>query len=130
MRRAGETAITVIVVAVALAACSERAPDTIDLSATTSSPPVAGSVTEWLAVLRTEADARTLNDDTAIVKAIVDGSIVVSPAACFDGLPASIDPSAYLLGVVAPTEQDLGRLLLKLDRPTIFEGQVDTMCLD
>ena len=130
MRLAGATAIAVMGVAVALAGCSKGGPGTIDLSVITSSPAVAGAVTEWLAVLRTEADVAMLNDDTAAVKDIVDGSIVVSPAACFDGLPGSIDPSAYLLGVVAPTKEELDQLLAKLDRPMIFEGRVKTMCLD
>ena len=130
MRRAGATVITVVVVAVALADCSTSGPDTIDLSTITPSSTAVGSVTEWLAVLRTESDARLLNDDTAAVKEIIDGSIVVSPAACFEGMPASIDASDYLLGVVAPTRQGVDQLLAKLDRPTIFEGEVRTMCLD
>jgi hypothetical protein len=89
-----------------------------------------GSVTEWLGVLRAEAVVDTLDDDTAAVKAIVHGSIVVSPVACFDGLPSSFEPDVYLLGVVAPTRQELDRLLSQVGRSTIFEGQVRTMCLD
>ena len=130
--RFGATAIAVVMTAVALAACSRNEPRTIDIGSptTVTSGTGTGSVTEWLAIFRTEPDARSLNDDTAAVKGIVGGSIVVSPAACFDGLPSSIQPDAYVLGVVAPTKQEVHALVVEVDRPTLFEGQVRTMCLD
>ena len=87
-------------------------------------------MTEWLGVLKTEKVVARLNDDTAAVRAIVHGSIVASPAACFDGLPASFEPDSYLLGVVAPTKEELDQLVARTGRSTIFEGQVRTMCLD
>jgi hypothetical protein len=131
MRGVGATTVAIASIVVALTACTEPA-DTIDLTSPT--PPSAiggpGSVTKWLAVLRAEAVVDSLDDDTAAVKEIVDGSIVVSPVACFDGLPASFEPDVYVLGVVAPTRQELDRLLSQVGRPTIFEGQVHTMCLD
>ncbi len=135
MRRTGSTAIAVMSIAAALAACSNGA-ETIHLTTTpsTGAANTTGSVTEWLGVLRTEPIASSLDDDTATVKAIVHGSIVASPVACFDGLPASIQPDVYLLGVVAPTKEELDQLLAKVEptlgRSTIFEGRVRTMCLD
>lgn len=131
MRRAGATAFAIAATAVALAACS-RSADTIDLTSPTATSGDGGSasVTEWLGVLRTEKVVARLNDDTAAVRAIVHGSIVASPAACFDGLPASFEPDSYLLGVVAPTKEELDQLVARTGRSTIFEGQVRTMCLD
>ena len=131
MREVGATAVAIATIVVALTACTKPA-DTIDLTSPTPTPVIGGpgSVTEWLGVLRTEAIVDSLDDDTAAVKAIVDGSIVVSPVACFDGLPASFEPDVYLLGVVAPTGEDLERLLSHAGRSTIFKGQVRTMCLD
>ena len=68
--------------------------------------------------------------DTADVLAIVGGSIVVSPVACFEGLPADFHLDAYLLGVVAPTKDALDEVVATVGRTAIFEGQVRTMCLD
>jgi hypothetical protein len=88
------------------------------------------SVEEWIAVFRTEADPHDMSDDTADVLAIVGGSIVVSPVACFEGLPADFHLDAYLLGVVAPTKDALDEVVATVGRTAIFEGQVRTMCLD
>jgi hypothetical protein len=122
----------VVVTAVALSACSRNDPATIDLGSPTVSlsGTDGGAVAGWLAVFRTDPDPNALNDDTATVKAIVDGAIVVSPAVCFDGLPSSIDPGAYVLGVVAPTKGEVDALVAKVGRSAIFEGQVRTMCVD
>lgn len=119
---------------VVLTACSKdgtgEGPVTLDPTSTSSSVTGQGSVTEWLGVLRTESDVNALDADTAEVMAVVGGSIVVSPAACFDGLPSSFEPDAYVLGVVAGSKELLDQLLDQVGRPTIFEGQVRTMCLD
>ena len=85
---------------------------------------------KWIAVFRTEADPRDMSEDTADVLAVVGGAIVVSPAACFEGLPADIPLDSYLLGVVAPTKDALDEIVAEVDRTVIFEGQVRTMCLD
>jgi hypothetical protein len=122
-----------IALVVSLMSCSNGTGD----GAVTLGPPSAsssvtgeGSVTRWLGVLRTEADVDALDADTAAVIAVVGGSIVVSPVACFDGLPASFEPGAYLLGVVADSRELLDQLLDQVGRPAIFEGQVRTICLD
>jgi hypothetical protein len=123
-----------IVAFVMLTACSKDGTGdgavTLDPPSTGSSVTGEGSVTTWLGVLRTDAEVDPLDADTAAVMAVVDGSIVVSPVACFDGLPASLEPDAYVLGVVAGSKELLDRLLDEVGRPTIFEGQVRTMCLD
>ena len=87
-------------------------------------------MTEWLAVFRTATDVGELDADTAAIKAIVGGAIVVSPVNCFEGLPFDDPGSTYLLGVVAPSPEQLDELLEQVARPTVFEGQVRTMCLD
>jgi peptidoglycan/LPS O-acetylase OafA/YrhL len=126
-------AAAVLVFTAAAAACSNsEGATTLDLSASTSSSPAAGtgSVEKWIAVFRTEADPHDMSDDTADVLAIVGGSIVVSPVACFEGLPADFHLDAYLLGVVAPTKDELDEVVATVGRTAIFEGQVRTMCLD
>jgi hypothetical protein len=105
---------------------------TLELGASDSASPDTGtgSVEEWIAVFRTEADPHDMDADTADVLAVVGGAIVVSPVACFEGLPAELAPGSYLLGVVAPTKDALDEIVVEVDRTVIFEGQVRTMCLD
>ena len=45
-----------------------------------------------------------LDADTAAMKAIVGGAIVVSPVNCFEGLPFDDPGTTYVLGVVAPSQ--------------------------
>jgi hypothetical protein len=89
-----------------------------------------GVVTEWLAVFRTATDVQELDADTTTLKAIVEGAIVVSPVNCFDGLSVDDPGTTYVLGVVAPTREQLEALVEQVDRPTVFVGRVRTMCLD
>ena len=131
-RRAFVVAAVVSVTAAATACSSTGGTGTLDLGVSTSPSPAAGtgSVQTWIAVFRTEADPHELSDDTADVLVIAGGAIVVSPVACFEGLPADFRLDSYLLGVVAPTKDALDELLAKVARAAIFEGQVRTMCLD
>jgi len=125
--------VAVLVLTAVTAACSGASRDrTLDLSRSDGASPErgAGSVETWIAVFRTEADPRDMSEDTAEVLAIVGGAIVVSPVACFEGLPADLRLDSYLLGVVAPTKDALDEIASQVDRAVIFEGQVRTMCLD
>jgi hypothetical protein len=131
--RAVFVAAAVLVLTAAATGCADTGRSgTLDLSASdTASPDAgAGSVEKWIAVFRIEGDPRDMNEDTAEVLAIVGGSIVVSPVACFEGLPAEIPLDSYVLGVVAPTKDALEEIAAEVDRTMIFEGQVRTMCLD
>jgi hypothetical protein len=131
-RRAPVVAAAVLVLAAASGCSNTDDGRTLDLRASDSASPDAttGSVEKWIAVFRTEADPRDMGDDTADVLAVVGGAIVVSPAACFEGLPADILLDSYVLGVVAPTREGLDEIVAEVDRTVIFEGQVRTMCLD
>ncbi len=123
----------VLLLTAATTGCSRSDADrTLDLGRSDGPSPsgATGSVQKWIAVFRTEGDPRDMREDTAEVLAIVGGSIVVSPAACFDGLPADLPLDAYVLGVVAPTEAGLDEIVAEVHRTAIFEGQVRTMCLD
>ena len=75
-------------------------------------------------------DVRDLDADTSKLMAIVDGSIVVSPVNCFEGLSVDDPEATYVIGVVAPTREQLDALIELADQKTIFEGRVRTMCLD
>jgi hypothetical protein len=130
---------TVVVVALVLltavtSGCSNAGRSrTLDPSGSSGpSPPGDGtaSVQKWIAVFRMEADPHDLSEDTAEILAIVGGAIVVSPVACFEGVPADYPLDSYLLGVVGPTKDALDEILAEVDRTVIFEGRVRTMCLD
>ena len=131
-RRALVVAAALLVTPAATACSTSGGARTLDLGVSASPSPDAGtgSVEKWIAAFRTEADPHDLSDDTADVLEIVGGSIVVSPVACFEGLPADFDLDAYLLGVVAPTKDTLDQVVARVGRTPIFEGQVRTMCLD
>ena len=133
MRTAQPSLLVAALTLAALTACTKpSSSDTLGLGSTSTGSPSAatGTVTEWLGVLRVATDVDDLDADTHAVKAVVDGSIVVSPVACFEGLPGTYEGDTYLLGVVATTKESLDELLGKVGRPAIFEGRVRTMCLD
>ena len=130
--RAVVAAVMMMLVAVAASGCSKGASETFDLGGSDTSSPDAGtgSVQEWIAVFRIEDDPHDMSEDTADVLAVVGGAIIVSPVACFEGLPSDDPLDAYLLGVAAPSKDALDEILAGVDRAVIFEGRVRTMCLD
>jgi len=131
-----KTVAVLACVALALSGCSrDPARRSLDFSAASGSGGTVtagdeGVVTEWLAVFSTATDVEALDADTAAVKAIVGGAIVVSPVNCFDGLTVDDPGTTYVLGVVAPSREQLNALVEQVDRPTVFVGRVRTMCLD
>jgi len=132
MRTGGRCLIAVLMLSALVACTKATSSDRLEVgSPSVGSPGAAlGTVTEWLGVLRLTADVNDLDAGTHAVKAVVDGSIVVSPVACFEGLPGAYAGKGYLLGVVAPTKESLEELLEEVRRPVLFEGRVRTTCLD
>ena len=128
--------VALLCLALGLSGCSrDPAPRSLDFreasgSGGSATPAEDGVVTEWLAVFRTATDVDELDADTTAVKAIVGGAIVVSPVNCFDGLTVDDPGTTYVLGVVAPSKEQLDALVDRVDRPTVFVGRVRTMCLD
>jgi hypothetical protein len=132
-RRAWSVAAALFVLAAVATGCSnDGRGGTLDLTESDSASPDAGtgSVEKWIAVFRNEADPHDMTDATADVLAVAGGNIVVSPVACFEGLPGDFHLDSYLLGVVAPTKDELDTVVASVDRTVIFEGKVRTMCLD
>lgn len=128
--------VALVCLMLGLCGCSrEPGPRSLDFGEASGSggsqtPGDDGVVTEWLAVFRTATDVQELDADTTTLKAIVGGAIVVSPVNCFDGLSVDDPGTTYVLGVVAPTREQLDVLIEQVDRPTVFVGRVRTMCLD
>ena len=126
---------SVIALAVSLAACGGRghAPPTSATRSTishiaTPTDPVGTPV--WLAVFRTAGDPADLNVDTRTLLGRVDGAIRVSPGLCFEGLPTTIAPSDYILGVAAPTNEELQQLVDRSGFPAQVEVEVTELCID
>jgi hypothetical protein len=134
--RRPRTVVALACMALGLLGCArDPAPRSLDFGAASGSGGTVtsgqeGVVTEWLAVFRTATDVRELEADTTAVKAIVGGAIVVSPVNCFEGLTVDDPGTTYVLGVVAPSKEQLDALVEQVDRPTVFVGRVRTMCLD
>ena len=117
--------------ATAMTACADGSSDTP--AASSDVPSVSGSEgTEeaWLAALRVEANPSALDADTAALKDVLGGALIVSPASCFQGLPADVDASSYVLGVQTSTQSELHALVAEIDRKPLFEAQVTVMCTD
>ena len=76
-------------------------PTTVVSSAVTTAP----QGTLWLAVLRTADEPDALDAATARLAPALGGALMVSPANCFTGLPASV--GGYLLGAAAGSREEL-----------------------
>jgi hypothetical protein len=97
-----------------------------------TSPPPSGSATSrtWLAALRVAPDPDALDAETAELRDVLGGSLVVSPASCLAGLPPEVDDSDYVLGVVASDRAELDDVVGSLDREPLFEAEVAVLCTD
>ena len=117
------------------AACSEE-PGVSSSPASPASPAAAASasdappVSSWLAGLRVERDPDALDEDTQTLMGVLGGSLVVSPASCFDGLPDTVGPSTYVLGAVAPTQDRLDALIAQANLEPMFRVEVEVLCTD
>jgi hypothetical protein len=96
-------------------------------SLTASDPP---PVTSWFAGLRVERDPDALDEETQALAAVLGGSLVVSPASCFRGLPDEVGSSTYVLGAVAPTRTELDGLVTRSTLDALFEVEVEVLCTD
>ena len=110
-----------------LAACAGESSTLGSSSVTASSAPAA---TTWLAALRVAREPDALDADTQALTDVLGGSLVVSPASCLRGLPPGIDPSTYVLGVVAPDRTELDELVARTDRDPVFRVEVEVLCTD
>ena len=97
-------------------------------SATATAPPLGARV--WLAALRIARDPNDLDADAQRLLSQVDGATVVSPAACFRGLPDGPAPADYILGIVAANRSDLNRLVAGSGFAPMFEANVRVLCVD
>ena len=91
--------------------------------------PGPGVVIEWLAAVKAAKDPNDLDAETRLLQDAAGGAIVVSPAACFSGIPERF-ADGYLLGLVAPTKAGLDELLEGLAVDPLFEVRATNTCID
>jgi len=129
IRRRGGLGVVVLLCLVAmLAACSKVSPTPPATSARTTSP---GQV--WLAVLGSAEDPNELDAPYAeLVGSLGAGSVthvVVSPSACYSGLPSRYD-GRYVLGVWDATERAVRAMLDPAGAREGWIGAVASTCVD
>jgi hypothetical protein len=125
--RRSTAVLIALFVSASLAACTGESITAASSSVTASS---ASATTTWLAALRVARDPDALDADTQALTEVLGGSLVVSPASCLRGLPPGVDPSSYVLAVVAPDRTELGELVARTDRDPVFRVEVEVLCTD
>jgi hypothetical protein len=132
----GRWAVTVAAVSLLVEACGATVEvgtaGTGPATSPATSPASSGSATSrtWLAALRVARDPDALDAETAELRDVLGGSLVVSPVSCLRGLPLEVDGSDYVLAVVAPDRAELDDVVGRLDRDPLFEAEVAVLCTD
>jgi hypothetical protein len=125
----GRLAVVLLCAFAVLTACSRGSPA---LPASTSDR-TTGPGHVWLAVLESAQDPNELDAPYAeLVGALDDGSVthvVVSPSACYTGLPPRYD-GRYVLGVWDATEHAVRALLDSVGAREGWIGAVASTCVD
>ena len=110
-------------------ACSSGSPATL----TSASVPTTSPGQVWLAVINSAEDPNDLDSPYAqLVGSLAEGSVthvVVSPSACFSGLPSRYD-GRYLLGVWHDTRDAVRAMLDPAGGREGWIGAVISTCVD
>jgi hypothetical protein len=123
-----------VVAVLALTACASPSAHT----ALSGEPPVstapAGTAREvWVGVLDAAGDPARLTaarrDVLAALGDVLEGSVVISPAACLEGLPADVG-DGYVLAIQRDTRDEVRALASLLPRAPTFTGDVTLLCSD
>jgi len=87
----------------------------------------------WVAVLDTAANPGRLNDARKDVLRqlgdVLEGSVVISPGACLQGLPEDLQ-DGYVLAIQRDTPEDVRSLVSLLSQEPSFTGGVTIVCSD
>jgi len=102
-------------------------------SATPTSVPVGSPADVWIAVVDTAGDPSRLDDARKDVLRelgdVLEGSVVISPGDCVQGLPAEMT-DGYVLAIERERREDLRALVSLLSEQPSFSGDVTIMCSD
>jgi len=87
----------------------------------------------WVAVLDTAEDPGRLNDARNDVLHelgnVLEGSVVISPGACLQGLPGEFT-DGYVLAIQRESREDVRALVSLLSQEPAFMGDVTIVCSD
>ena len=126
-------ALLVIVLATACAS-SPSTPAATATPSTVVAPSVPSSADTWVAVFGVARAPSALSGDrTDIVETLGDaleGAVVVSPAGCLEGLPASLPADGYVLAIQQSSRAEVLVLADQVRREPSFVGPVHTLCTD
>ncbi len=128
-----------IVVAFALTGCASGtvgaspSADPPGTSASVAATPVGTPTDAWVAVLDTADDPARLTaprrDVLHELGDVLEGSVVISPGACLEGLPADL-ADGYVLAIQRDTRPDVIALVSLLSSKPSFTGDVTIVCSD
>ena len=116
--------IAVVSLAVAMVACGGRG-DGGDPTAPAPTPDEA----RWLAAVEVASRADDLDAATQRLREPLGQALVVSPADCFEGLPADAG-QGYVIGALAPSRDDAERLVAEAGEQVLFSASVTIVCPD
>ncbi len=110
---------------------SSQAPSIPSASATVGPEGEPGAA--WVAVLDTAPDPGALNgarkDVLRQLGDVLEGSVVISPGACLEGLPDDLT-DGYVLAIQRATAEDVRSLVSLLSQEPSFTGGVTIVCSD
>jgi len=113
--------------------CASRSPSTVAGSGPPT-PSVAPVGQVWVAVLGVdEAPSDLSAQRTAVLEALGDaleGSVVVSPVGCLEGLPSALPADGYVLAIQQGSRAEVAVLANQLPDEPRFIGPVHVRCTD
>ena len=128
-RRSGLGALLLLCALAVFTSCSDGSPT----SSTGASTPTTSPGQVWLAVLGSAEDPNELDTPYAeLVRSLGEGSVthvVVSPSACYSGLPSRYD-GRYVLGVWDDTQPSVRAMLDSSGAREGWIGAVASTCVD
>jgi len=113
--------------------CASRSPSTVEASGPPT-PSVAPTDQVWVAVLGVAERPSDLSSDRAEVLATLgdalEGSVVVSPVGCLEGVPPTLPDDGYVLAIEQGSRAEVGVLAAQLPDAPKFLGPVHVRCTD
>ena len=97
-------------------------------------PTVSPTLDVWVAVLDVAESPEELSAErVAVLESLGDaleGSVVVSPVACLEGLPAGLPPDGYVLAIQQGSRAEVQVLAVQLPDAPRFVRQIHLLCTD
>ncbi len=124
----------IALVLLAIACGSPTQPPLSTTSASAPTPSIPSSADMWVAVLAVADAPGTLSEGReAIVRELGDaleGAVVISPVACFEGLPPDETGDSYVLAIQQSSRAEVRALASQTSKEPRFVGPVHLICTD